>query len=94
MLQRNPLIERIARMRHQAAAADPPASAATRSTPAEELAALEQRVAHLEKLLEGLQDSVHRESARQSRQIEELESQLEPAALAVALEEDARRRGL
>jgi uncharacterized coiled-coil protein SlyX len=94
MLQRNPLIERITRMRQQAAAADTPASPETRATPAQEFAALERRVAHLEKLLEGLQDSVHRESARQSRQIEGLESQLEPAALAVALEEDARRRGL
>jgi uncharacterized coiled-coil protein SlyX len=94
MLQRNPLIERIARMRRQAADAEPSASPEARATPSQELASLEQRVAHLEKLLEGLQDSVHRESARQSKQIDELEAQLEPAALAVALEENARRRGL
>jgi hypothetical protein len=92
MLQRNPLIERIARMRRQAADAE--ASPEVRATPSQELASLEQRVAHLEKLVEGLQDSVHRESARQSKQLDELEAQLEPAALAVALEEDARRRGL
>jgi hypothetical protein len=94
MLQRNPLIDRIARMRRQAADAAPRRMPDAQATPGEELAALEQRVAHLEKLLEGLQDSVHRESARQSKQIDELEAQLEPAALAVALEEDARRRGL
>jgi uncharacterized coiled-coil protein SlyX len=94
MLQRNPLIERIARMRRQAADAEPSAPPEARATPSQELASLERRVAHLEKLLEGLQDSVHRESARQSKQIDELEAQLEPAALAVALEENARRRGL
>jgi uncharacterized coiled-coil protein SlyX len=94
MLQRNPLIERIARMRRQAADAEPSPRSEPQATHAQELASLEQRVAHLEKLLEGLQDSVHRESARQSKQLDELEAQLEPAALAVALEEDARRRGL
>jgi len=76
MLQRNPLIDRIARMRRQVADAAPQRAPDAQATPGEELAALERRVAHLEKLLEGLQ------------------AQLEPAALAVALEEHARRRGL
>jgi hypothetical protein len=94
MLQRNSLIERIARMRRQTAAGDSPPGAETPPTGAAELSALERRVAHLEQLVVGLQDSVHRESSRQSKQLEQLESQLEPAALAIALEEDARRRGL
>jgi hypothetical protein len=94
MLQRNPLIERIARMRRDAAGDDSPPASETRATRAQELAVLERRVAHLEKLVLGLQDSVHRESSRQSKQLDQLESQLEPAALAIALEEDARRRGL
>ncbi|MDQ6607638.1 MAG: hypothetical protein M3Z06_13970 [Actinomycetota bacterium] len=56
--------------------------------------ALETRISHLEALLEGLQDSVHRESARQSRRIAELEARTEPAALAIALSRNARDRGL
>jgi hypothetical protein len=56
--------------------------------------ALEVRVEHLEKLVEALQDSVHRESERQHKRITELEGRIEPAALSVALSEDARRRGL
>jgi vacuolar-type H+-ATPase subunit I/STV1 len=94
MLQRNPLIERITRMRRDGAGGESPKAAEPPGTPEQQFAALERRVAHLEQLLEGLQDSVHRESSRQSKQLDELEAQLEPAALAVALDEDARRRGL
>ena len=52
------------------------------------------RVAHLEELLEGLQDSVHRESERHSRLIAELQALVEPGAMSAALAEDARHRGL
>jgi hypothetical protein len=55
--------------------------------------ALEARISHLEALLEGLQDSVHRESARQTKRIAELEARTEPAALAIALSRNARDRG-
>ncbi len=55
---------------------------------------LETRIAHLEQLLEGFQDSVHRESERQDARITELEMQIQPAALGVALSEHALRRGL
>jgi hypothetical protein len=55
---------------------------------------LEQRIAHLEQLLEGLQDSVHRESERQGKRIAELEARIEPAALGEAMSKDARERGL
>lgn len=56
--------------------------------------ALEERIGHLEQLLEGLQDSVHRESLRQDRRIAELEAQIQPAALGAALSRDAQERGL
>jgi hypothetical protein len=59
-----------------------------------QLVVLEERVAHLEKLLEGLQDSVHRESERQGRRIAELETRIQPAALGEAMSKDARERGL
>jgi hypothetical protein len=55
---------------------------------------LERRVAHLEELLEGLQDAMYREATRQSKRIADLEARLEPSALAVALSRDARERGL
>ena len=56
--------------------------------------ALEIRLGHLEELVEGFQDSVHRESARQSRRTTDLEARTEPAAIAAALSQDARERGL
>ncbi|HTC72351.1 MAG TPA: hypothetical protein VK655_05645 [Solirubrobacteraceae bacterium] len=55
---------------------------------------LEERIAHLEHLLEGLQDSVHRESERQGKRIAELEARIEPGALGEAMSKDARERGL
>jgi len=55
---------------------------------------LEERIAHLEQLVEGLQDSVHREALRQDRRIAELEARTHPAALSKALSKDARQRGL
>jgi hypothetical protein len=55
---------------------------------------LQPRVAHLEQLVQGLQDSVYRESQRQDRRITELEARMEPAALTAALDKDARERGL
>ncbi len=56
--------------------------------------ALERRVAHLEQLLEGLQDSVHRESERHGKLIADLQTQIQPGAMGAALAEDARDRGL
>jgi len=55
---------------------------------------LELRVAHLEQQLRGLQDSVHRENVRHTAQLADLAARTEPAALAVALDTDARERGL
>ena len=58
------------------------------------IGALEQRVAHLERLLEGFQDSVYRESERHAKMISELQLQAEPGAMRASLAEDARNRGL
>ena len=52
------------------------------------------RVDALEAMLEGLQDAVDRESRRHDAQLEELLRRLEPAELARALTDDARKRGL
>jgi len=59
-----------------------------------ELHALEARIGQLEQLVQGLQDSVHRESTRLSQRVGELEARVQPAALARAMSKDARERGL
>jgi len=90
MHEREGLIARIRHLRRQAAA-----QPAERTGPApDRLEALEARVAHLERQLEGLQDSVHRESDRHEEMIAELRAQIQPAAMGAALAKDARNRGL
>jgi hypothetical protein len=91
--QREGLVARVRQIRIAAAASD------HRTADPAELAAatlqeLEQRIAHLEQQLRGLQDSVHRENVRHARKLADLAERLEPAALAVALDKDARERGL
>ena len=70
-----------------------PRSSAARPDNAE-LRSLQGRVAHLEQLVQGLQDAVHRESKRQSDRLAELEARVQPGVMAQALSEDARKRGL
>ena len=88
MSEREGLIARIRQMRRSAAA--PPIVQAS----ADVTRALEDRVEQLEQLVQGLQDSVHRESTRLGKRIGELEARLQPAALARSLSDDARDRGL
>jgi uncharacterized coiled-coil protein SlyX len=91
--EREGLISRIRQIRRAADTTDEPRRAAA-SPERGDLHALEVRVAHLEHLLQGLQDSVHRESMRTDNRIAELEAQIDPAALGRALSDDARNRGL
>lgn len=79
-------------MRRTASAPSESAAAGQREN--DEVRALAARVAHLEQMVQGLQDSVHRESLRQDRRITELEARTQPGALGKALSEDARARGL
>jgi hypothetical protein len=90
------LLERVVRLRrHEAAEADAQAEAVVdEPTDAERIRALEDRVRYLETLVEGLQDSVHRESVRREKQIGELESKTEPGAITRALSREARERGI
>ena len=55
---------------------------------------LERRVTRLEAQVEDLQDALHRATVRQERHFEDVDHRLDPAVLARALSEDARRRGL
>jgi hypothetical protein len=59
-----------------------------------ELAELHERLERLEAAFEGLQDAVHRESVRQDKQVHDLIRSTQPAAVARALSDDARRRGV
>jgi hypothetical protein len=100
MGEREGLIARIRQVRRSGARADGSARRSTvdpqdgRGARDERVDALEARIAHLERLVEGLQDSVHRESERHARLITELQGQIQPGAMGAALAEDARSRGL
>jgi hypothetical protein len=92
--ERETLIARIRHLRRVAGAAEAkPAVAASTPDPLQ-LRTLEARIEHLERLVEGLQDSVHREFERESKRLADLEARIEPAALGAALSRDARERGL
>ena len=93
MGDREGLIARIRQVRRPAVPRDRPTTGAVES-PADRLQAVEARVAHLEHLVEGLQDSVHRESDRQAKLIADLQNQVQPRTMGAALAEDARHRGL
>jgi hypothetical protein len=91
--EREGLTARIRQIR-RAAARDRPPPPSTAGPQNEEIRVLQARVAHLEQLLQGLQDSVHRESLRHSERIADLEERIKPAVLGRALSKDARERGL
>jgi uncharacterized coiled-coil protein SlyX len=55
---------------------------------------LERRMSHLEAMVEGLQDAMHRVATQHDEEIEELKRRTEPEEMARALSEDARKRGL
>lgn len=90
---REGLLARIQQLRRGAAGRQRTTSAAGDPQP-DRLQALEARVAHLEQLLEGLQDSVHRESERHAKLIAELQTQIQPETMGAALAKDVRQRGL
>jgi hypothetical protein len=93
--EREGLIARVRQFRRSAAARGRPQAASDIGDPeSAETRALEARLTHLEQLVQGLQDSVHRESERQSKRIGELEQQIKPGALGKALSNHARERGL
>jgi hypothetical protein len=94
MREREGLIARIRLIRRVAAAEEKPARPSALNSETESIQALEARIAPLERRVEGLQDSVHRESGRQAKAIAELEARIQPAAMGEALSRDARDRGL
>ena len=93
MPDREGVLARIQQLGRRAAGREQTTSQAGAPQP-DRVQALETRVAHLEQLLEGLQDSVHRESARHAKLIAELQNQIQPDTMGASLAEDARNRGL
>lgn len=93
---RERLLGRIRQIRRSNATRDEQqARPAAEPEPAEDpIRDLEVRVAHLEQLLEGLQDSVDREFQRHDDLIATLQKEIEPGTLGQSLAEDARNRGL
>ena len=91
--EREGLIARIRQIRRTEGASGEPGTGGG-SPEGDTVRALEARITHLEQLLQGLQDSVHREATRQGKRIADIEARLEPAALAQAVSRDARNRGL
>jgi uncharacterized coiled-coil protein SlyX len=94
MGEREGLIARIRQVRRSATGAVGSDQRSTVDTRDDRVPLLEARVAHLERLVEGLQDSVHRESERHEKLIADLQEQIQPGAMGAALAEDARSRGL
>jgi hypothetical protein len=94
MSEREGLAARVRQMRRAAAITYPQPAAGPGGEAPNRVDVLEARVTQLEGLLEGLQDSVHRESLRQCDRIAELEARIEPSVLAVSLSTNARERGL
>jgi hypothetical protein len=88
------LIARIRQARRGSAQPDEPAMRSPGGADQDEYRTLEARIAHLEQLVQGLQDSVHRETTRLGKRIGEVEERIQPAALGRALSDDARERGL
>jgi hypothetical protein len=92
--ERERLIARIRQIRRVSSTADDATDRRIVDPERDQLRLLEARVEHLETLVQGLQDSVHRESSRHARRIAELEARTQPEALGRALSDDARARGL
>jgi flagellar motility protein MotE (MotC chaperone) len=82
-------------MVHQRRAATPETDPAGEQADHERrIRTLEERIERLETLLEGLQDSVHREAVRVAQDLEEIGRKIQPAETARALEKHAREHGL
>jgi hypothetical protein len=89
--RRTRLLDRVAQLGRGRRAAD---LAGPADAQARRIEALEERVDQLEALLEGFQDSVHRESLREGGRIGALEKRTEPEEISRALSRDARERGI
>jgi uncharacterized coiled-coil protein SlyX len=93
---REQLVARLDRLRAPVRGARGTLTSADRADPEtdERLRRLEARMSHLEATLEGLQDSVYRETSRLEESMADMRQRIEPHNLSQALSADARRRGV
>lgn len=94
MREREGLVARVRQMRRASASQGEAVDAGPGDAHEDQIRVLETRIADLEALVQGLQDSVHREFSRHQKRISDLETRIQPAALGQALTQDARARGL
>ena len=94
MHERENLIARIRQLRRVRPDRPKPSPAASEGSEKARIDGLEVRISHLEQVVEGLQDSVHRETTRQGKLIADLQAQVDPGTMGAALSKDARERGL
>lgn len=94
MNERENLIARIRQLRRVRPDRRKPSPATAEHPEKARIDGLEVRVSHLEQLVEGLQDSVHRETMRLGKLIADLEAQVDPGTMGAAISKDARERGL
>jgi hypothetical protein len=87
-------LNRILRSGRSKSAATDPRARRSQERLAKRLENVEKRLTHLESMIEGLQDSVHRESVRQGEKIDQLQRNAEPSAIRRALSRDAQEHGL
>ena len=92
--ERDGLVSRIRQIRRASGALTTSGPSAQPALDPLQAESLEARIAHLEEMVEGLQDSVYREFQRETRRIADLENRLDPTALAAELSKHARDRGL
>jgi hypothetical protein len=92
--ERDGLVSRIRQIRRASGSGAPAAPTAEPTLDPLQAEALAARIAHLEEMVEGLQDSVYREFQRETKRIADLENRLDPTTLAAELSRDARERGL
>ena len=86
------LLERVVQQRRASAAETEPEG--EQADQDQRIRALEARIDSLEALIEGLQDSVHRESVRRAHEIDEINRQIQPGETARTLGKHAREHGL
>jgi hypothetical protein len=86
------LITRVRELRRRAFS--PPSSRAPEPSLQRQVNDLRVQIAQLEQLVQGLQDAVYRDVRRQDERITEIQERIAPGAIASALSEDARKRGL
>jgi hypothetical protein len=91
---RGTLLDRIVRLRRADAARVDAERAGALDDQTRSLVQLNDRVDQLEAVVEDLQDSLHRRSVRQDEEIDDLRRATKPGAIAQALAQDARARGL